>query len=229
MAWPSTSWIPGEVTPIEGSHKRIVENVVEVNQEEIFELDKGPYSPWLFDVPVSLTPQMIIALLLDYSTMILPESRNVCQVYWDRFRCLLYFYCFISEETKDSPKKKTLKTWIEIYNKMRDNSNTSVSHCDNLHGFIMKKFETSVVAFNHNRSNAYGTPIGLKGLPEKAGWWHTSPPFNMMVYLNLRKIVPACEWDDQYHNRKDHICEPIAEAIAKLGLRPSPKAKAHKK
>ena len=69
-----------------------------------FNVPDGSYVPWLFAEIIQVTKEMVLAVMLDFSSMILPETVLVRNAYWCNF--VSVFSTSLFHGHRDSGRRK---------------------------------------------------------------------------------------------------------------------------
>ena len=191
--------------------------------EKLPKVPAGSYAPWLFKSKYSLKREMVLAMLLDFSSTTLPEDNGLLRSYWSNFLSLFQFLCFIVVETAETPAKKSFSTYLSKYKAAVNDNSSKVEFKEDIHGFVYFSFLSYVEEYNDGVSDDAGEPIDLTGIPKKQDF--IVPRYcTLELYINARVIVPSEHWKESL-KKVYFIHENLAKAVLRLGFPHKPPKK----
>ena len=180
-------------------------------------LPKGNYSPWLFQKPITLSTKMALAILLDFSSVLLPDHKGIPRAYWSNWRNLFQLLCFIVLESRAKPLQRSLKHYLTLYNQAVTDGSSQVNATNDVHRMIYFSFVKLTEKYTHGMCNSQGyTPMGVANIlkPEACFSPHRC---TICEYMKPRYIVRDSCWYSELKKTK-YVHENLAQAILKLGF-----------
>ena len=160
---------------------------------------------------------MVLVILLDFSTMLLPDFRKVQNAYWANFVSLFQLLCYIVLVTKDGPRKLSFKCYKEMYIKCVNEKSDDIVFNEEIHGWVHKNFRDMVDTYNSDGSTEEGaTPVYSTNIPDLTAF-KCPKTCTLEHYLNKRDIKENCDWVKS-SSLMTNIPAPLAAGIIRAGV-----------
>ena len=149
--------------------------------------------------------------------MLLPQFPKVHNAYWANFVSLFQLLCFMVVVTQDGPKKKSFKSYKEMYVKCTAEGSDDTVYKEEIHGWVYKNFRDMVDTYNSDGSTEEGaSPVHLSNIPHLTIFKHPKT-CTLEHYLNKRVIKENSEWK-KTSSLMSFIPAPLAAGIIKAGV-----------
>ena len=175
--------------------------------DDSFQIPSSYLNSWLYKEKTQVTREMVLAILLDFSTMSLPQFPKVHNAYWANFVSLYQLLCFMVVVTQDGPKKLSFKSYKERYNQLTLEGSEDTTYKQEIHWRIYHNFTDMVEDYNSDGSMKHGaSPVNLSNISHLNTFKHPKT-CTLEHYINKRKIKENCEWDRKVGLNLDQVVQ----------------------
>ena len=129
--------------PDTAGHPSDIPIVITVGDDK-FQIPSNYLNSWLYKENTQVTREMVLVILLDFSTMLLPEFPKVHNAYWVNFVSLFQLLCYMVVVTKEGPRKLSFKCYKEMYVKCTAEGSDDTVYKEEIHGWVYKNFRDMV-------------------------------------------------------------------------------------